>query len=1344
MATATPTRPSPVPGNLAQEQTRIRGPLDSLRSYIRAYVTLEGVATVLLFLAAWFWIGLALDWGMFKLLGADIVQELHWSFRLVVLIGLTGGLIALLVTTVLVRLLVQFSDVAVALVLEKMFPKLLGDRLITAVELNDPAKAAAHGYSADMVRQTIHEASEAVDKVPVKDAFAWKRLITRGVFIVLTTLGLYLLAGAAFVTARGVEHDPAPVAEGVADLNEISGIWIERNILLQDVIWPRRSHIEIISHGEVTRLPKKSRPDRLVAVAWKYVIADRHAHEGLRQMAWDDVEKLLKEVSPELPQDWADRNWLKFVKPDPEKKQESKWLIAVPGDVKSWRPLLWKDLTRERLRWMDVPGVPAAWIGSDEGGLVKAEQVSLSVDAIFAQLKKNEHPELHRVRDRLNRLQQVKVDEVDSELNAFPVRATPGAKNSWEIADDSDDEWRPLQWKDLTKERVGGYGSDIPAEWVGQKGKPVKAALVNLSADEVYAKLQAAKGVDPKMLSEPTKKMLSDLNMVFARLNRLNDLRETREKLDELLAQRSMKRTARKLIVPSKVRLVFWNAGTTKRMDLDPEAGNKFTSSWDEIDETTSYRVSGEDYVTRTYRFDVVERPQLEEMQSIEEHPAYLYYRPDPKGPTAQFLAGKLQPIKPIDLSVTGESTTVDVPTGSTVTIRAVCSKPLKTPDGSSIVLVAEGTSAIQAQAALFGKIDTNRDGKVTAKEFDAFFGKRLKKLNKRNWDEHVTELKKLLLKDGALGEKEFFTFFREKAVRMEGKSAEFLEAAQQLLPEGPDGELNQETDREFTFRLENVRMEQRFKFRFTDSDDVTAERRVIINPREDRAPSIADFNPDEVIRSKDKGRYIVTAKARIPFRARIRDDNGLRRVRYMCVVSPADGTNEDAAKEAGAKDGVHDYSAGVGLAFIPDHVFGTMMWSLQQAPLVARHATEAADVQANRHTNYVELRGFINAMTSHRQRPPEGDREDLPDFKLAEFLSETEVLKQLKIQQRPGFRKLYSEHIYAPDKWDLEDRNIWPKDRISKERPVLDNWRKVQAEPLLGDLGLWQLRWRDEGGMELPLLAKPDEPEKSFTIEVTLQAEDTALDTDKEGGEPRPNVTTSRQTFFFDVVPESMLLGEIRKEEAQKSKDLARAHSPLPDKILMLSKVRADLRDLKPEELVKRMPVIMADCDQLDEALKASQADAKTVYEAYTRIVREMRLNQINEEKMIRTLRLHKPMGEMDPLFTKTLDSLADLRKRLGTPATNEERLARATTVYTNLVALEKQIRGILDEMASSFTYEELVNMAKIMKKNADDSSDELKKLHNYLMKKFLGIDDEKPKEKEPKKGPKDGPKDK
>ena len=42
------------------------------------------------------------------------------------------------------------------LMLERKFPALLGDRLITAVELSDPEEAAKLGYSPAMIRETIN------------------------------------------------------------------------------------------------------------------------------------------------------------------------------------------------------------------------------------------------------------------------------------------------------------------------------------------------------------------------------------------------------------------------------------------------------------------------------------------------------------------------------------------------------------------------------------------------------------------------------------------------------------------------------------------------------------------------------------------------------------------------------------------------------------------------------------------------------------------------------------------------------------------------------------------------------------------------------------------------------------------------------------------------------------------------------------------------------------------------------------------------------------------------------------------------------------------------------------
>src|SRR5262249_32179710 len=73
-------------------------------------------------------------------------------------VGMGGvGVIVLCVTLALVafivvkRLVYEFRPAALALVLERRYPDLLEDRLITAVELSDPKRAAEFGYSEAMV-----------------------------------------------------------------------------------------------------------------------------------------------------------------------------------------------------------------------------------------------------------------------------------------------------------------------------------------------------------------------------------------------------------------------------------------------------------------------------------------------------------------------------------------------------------------------------------------------------------------------------------------------------------------------------------------------------------------------------------------------------------------------------------------------------------------------------------------------------------------------------------------------------------------------------------------------------------------------------------------------------------------------------------------------------------------------------------------------------------------------------------------------------------------------------------------------------------------------------------------
>src|SRR6266851_1088189 len=198
MATVTTPKAS---FNRDESQRRVRHPLQRLRSYIRTYVTAEGLAILALFVSLWFWIGLLLDFGFSKAFGVDWVQVVPWGLRAVVLAGLVTGLVVLVAFKVLVRLLREFRDSALALLLERRFPLALGDRLITAVELADPRLAVRYGYSQSMIDQTVHDAADQVDRLDVALVFDWRRLRRYGVAVVVLTLGMFLLLGSVYCLA---------------------------------------------------------------------------------------------------------------------------------------------------------------------------------------------------------------------------------------------------------------------------------------------------------------------------------------------------------------------------------------------------------------------------------------------------------------------------------------------------------------------------------------------------------------------------------------------------------------------------------------------------------------------------------------------------------------------------------------------------------------------------------------------------------------------------------------------------------------------------------------------------------------------------------------------------------------------------------------------------------------------------------------------------------------------------------------------------------------------------------------------------------------------------------------
>jgi len=400
MATITP--PPARARHLSDYQRRVRSPLARLRGYIRLYVGLEGALLFVLCLALWFWFGLALDYGFFRLFGIDWVQEWPWAVRLVLLVLVSAGVLTLVSLNVVGRLVRDFRDVALALVLERRFPRLLGDRLITAVELSDLRLAEEQGYSPAMVMETIHEAAERVEQAPVQKAFDWRRLVRRGVLAAALTAGLYVVVGGLFLLGDALWHTKAG-RTGYARFNETALIWVERNILLQNTIWPRRAQLELIGFpAKELRIGKdyKIPPLRLRALEW--VVADTNAEkapEGWRALTWWDLANkhdLLPGVSvPEPPFAITPRDpdgvptvaevalrLRRFDVRTAPTGQAAKWQVADAGVRGGWRPLLWADLTPERLDGLSVPAPLPDWAAKDPAVGLTADDVEAAVAAV--------------------------------------------------------------------------------------------------------------------------------------------------------------------------------------------------------------------------------------------------------------------------------------------------------------------------------------------------------------------------------------------------------------------------------------------------------------------------------------------------------------------------------------------------------------------------------------------------------------------------------------------------------------------------------------------------------------------------------------------------------------------------------------------------------------------------------------------------------------------------------------------------------------------------------------------------------------------------------------------------
>ena len=191
--------------------------LDRLRSRIRSYVLVEGIALVVVLLGALFWGSFIVDWCYFQMSRLELPR---W-FRAAVLVGGIGMLAAGIVSWIALRLFRAFRTKALALVLERRFPE-LDDRLITAVEAAEGGEATESPVTSAMLRHTIVEAARTASGLDLGSVFDRKplrRAVITASVLVASIFGLAVTNGAAMER------------------------WVAGYLGLRDGYWPRETEL---------------------------------------------------------------------------------------------------------------------------------------------------------------------------------------------------------------------------------------------------------------------------------------------------------------------------------------------------------------------------------------------------------------------------------------------------------------------------------------------------------------------------------------------------------------------------------------------------------------------------------------------------------------------------------------------------------------------------------------------------------------------------------------------------------------------------------------------------------------------------------------------------------------------------------------------------------------------------------------------------------------------------------------------------------------------------------------------------------------------------------------------
>ncbi|MBI4719505.1 MAG: hypothetical protein HY763_17045 [Planctomycetes bacterium] len=186
--------------------------LSGIAARLRRYVLLEGLAFVVGFLWCGSLLQLALDY---------TARGLQWSMRLALLLAMAGGGALLLWRRLLSPLRVPAGPAEIAHLLERRHPQ-LSSILVSAVRFASGEVGEAGSNSHALMASVIRRAGAAARAADFEGVLNGRRA-RRSAAALIGTVALFLAAAVL-----------AP---------EIVGLWFSRNVLLQEIEWPKQTRL---------------------------------------------------------------------------------------------------------------------------------------------------------------------------------------------------------------------------------------------------------------------------------------------------------------------------------------------------------------------------------------------------------------------------------------------------------------------------------------------------------------------------------------------------------------------------------------------------------------------------------------------------------------------------------------------------------------------------------------------------------------------------------------------------------------------------------------------------------------------------------------------------------------------------------------------------------------------------------------------------------------------------------------------------------------------------------------------------------------------------------------------